>query len=80
MHENFPPGTALCQATSSDLDIEVLASPVKMLLINKHDTAQTILVNGVSDTLPAYAVRFIATPALGDRPSKIGRVRRNRDK
>ena len=46
-HEHFGPGTTLVRAASSAPDIEVLASPEKVLIINKRlAAAVTVAVNG----------------------------------
>ena len=45
-HDYFGPGTQLYEATCSDTNIEVLASSVKTLLINKYNSSQTVTVNG----------------------------------
>ena len=63
-HDYFGPGTPLYQATSSDSNIEVIASSVKTLLINKYNSSQTVTVNGTAYVLPAYAVTNIDTPTL----------------
>jgi hypothetical protein len=64
MHDYFSSGTQLYKATSSDPNIEVLASAYKTMLINKYNTAKLVSVNGVEYTLTAYEVRFVDTPPV----------------
>ena len=67
-HDYFGPGTPLCQAISSDPEIEVLASPAKTLLINKRNSAQTVTVNGTAFFMPAYGVLLLDTPSKLFKP------------
>ena len=59
---HFGPGTELYATTSSSPDVEVLASPDKTILINKHNSAVAVNVNGLIIEIPAYDVRMIDTP------------------
>jgi hypothetical protein len=67
MHDYFPSGTQFYKATSSDPNVEVLASADKTMLINKYNTAKFLSVNGVEYTLTAYEVRFVDTPPEASR-------------
>ncbi|HEY5913857.1 MAG TPA: hypothetical protein VJA21_24985 [Verrucomicrobiae bacterium] len=68
-HDYFGRGTELCQATSSDPAVEVLASDLKTLLINKLNSSRTVTVNGTDYLLTGYAVMLIDTPHTPPRLS-----------
>jgi hypothetical protein len=68
-HDYFGPGTQLCQATTSDPAVEVLASDLKTLLINKLNSSQNVTVNGTTYSLPGYAVTLVDTPHTPPRLS-----------
>ncbi len=55
----FGPGTQLYSTTCSSADVNVLASATKTLLINKLNSAVTVVVNGTSYNLAAYEVRLL---------------------
>lgn len=59
---HFGPGTQLVEATSSSSDVEVLATAKKTLLINKRNTAITILLNSQRKALNAYEVCLVESP------------------
>jgi hypothetical protein len=63
IQDRFAKGTQLYKAVSSDPNIEVLASIDKTMIINKYDTAKTVLINGNTQLiLAAYEVKFVDTP------------------
>ena len=65
-HRDFPPGTPLLRATSSSVDVEVLASRDVTLLINKRPAPVTVELDGAIVTLARYEVRRLPAPS---RPS-----------
>jgi hypothetical protein len=71
MYDYFPLGTQLYTATSSDPNVEVLASADKTMLINKYNTSKIVSVNGVEYTLASYEVRFVDPPAGTAKAVKI---------
>lgn len=62
MNKYFGPGTSLVKTESSSNDVEVLASPVKTMLINKRPDPVSITLNGKKLLLKEYEVRFVDTP------------------
>jgi hypothetical protein len=71
MRDYFPSETQLYTATSSDANVEVIASAAKTMLINKYNTSKIVSVNGVEYTLAAYEVRFVDAPASIAKVEKI---------
>jgi len=55
-HDDFGPGTQLFRATSSSLDVLVLASGTHVVLVNQGPTAHTINMGGTVLTLAGYRV------------------------
>jgi hypothetical protein len=53
------PGTQLYKATSSSLDVEVLASRKRTLFINKKDIEVKVRVNGQQLIIAPYEVRLL---------------------
>ncbi|NIK78067.1 hypothetical protein FHS15_003205 [Paenibacillus castaneae] len=64
MHDYFSAGKRLVKATSSDPNIEVLATVEKTMLINKYKFPRDVRVNGRIITLDAYEVRFMDPPLV----------------
>ena len=61
-NQYFRQGTPICKTESSSELVEVLASPVKTMLINKSPNPQTVSVNRVVISLDIYEVKVIDTP------------------
>ncbi|MDX6642762.1 MAG: hypothetical protein QOD76_724, partial [Solirubrobacteraceae bacterium] len=59
-HDDFPPGTAVYQSTSSSTGVEAIASASRTLLINETNSTLTVSVNGALVTLAPYDVRDVA--------------------
>jgi hypothetical protein len=57
VHDYFPPGTELLQASSSSPWVEVLASKKRTLLVNKSAKEQSVKLNGAALKLAAYEIR-----------------------
>gem|GEM_PF-250329 len=67
LHDHFPPGTALIDASPDNADVEVLASSTKTMLINTRGSARTVTIRGLTVTLAPFEVRLLDTPqAPGD--------------
>ena len=66
-NQHFGPGTQLYQTGSSSDDIEVLASRVKIMLINKRPDAVRVRLEGKELALEGYEVRVLDTPGVGLR-------------
>jgi hypothetical protein len=58
-HSYFSAGTQLYQASSSNAEIEVLASASRTLLINTRSTTTSVTVNGTAILLNPYEVRVL---------------------
>ncbi len=50
----FGPGTGLYKTTASTRDVTIIASPLKMMLVNHLATPQIVVVNGSNFTLNPY--------------------------
>jgi hypothetical protein len=70
VHAHFGPGTPLVAARSSSPDLEVLASPAHLLLVNKRSQTVTARVNDDAPlSLAPYEVRLLgASPGEAGRP------------
>ncbi|MBM2809281.1 MAG: beta-glucosidase/6-phospho-beta-glucosidase/beta-galactosidase [Chloroflexi bacterium] len=65
INEYFPRGTPLVTTRVSSPDVEVLASPTNMLLINKRDAVVRAIVNRTEFMLAPYDVVVLPIPGAG---------------
>lgn len=59
IHDHFGPGTKLYQTSSSSPDVEALASPASLILINKRLEPVAVSVDGKRMELGKYEVRVV---------------------
>ena len=71
INEYFPRGTPLVNTRVSSPDVEVLASPTHMLLINKRNSVVRAMVNGTAFMLAPYDVVALPVPGAA-RPVGAG--------
>jgi len=62
IRDYFSKGTTLIDINTNGSDIEVLASPDKMLLVNQKNSDQNITIQGSTFSLTPYQVKLVNAP------------------
>lgn len=62
IQDYFSNGTSLIEVCSDNVNIDLLASTDKIILVNKSNSNQSVSIGGISNTLTPYQVLLIDTP------------------